>query len=179
MLECWLLLLLIFVVFDIQIELPTELTTGKCYLQYYIEYILSLQHRFAKGSCTILPLCIMTSKDTHEGTIQLLTKHDYFGMKPSQVTLVQQGDGVPALQDNAAKFVLDPSNPYRILTKPHGHGDIHALLYNKGVAKEWVRNGIRWITLFQVRCCSVVVLCNTIKLHYLDSHVPLLSCIAV
>ena len=29
---------------------------------------------------------------------------------------------VPALMDNEARIALDPANPYKIITKPHGHG---------------------------------------------------------
>lgn len=30
--------------------------------------------------------------------------------------------------DNNAKFVLEKNSP-RLETKPHGHGDVHSLLY--------------------------------------------------
>lgn len=131
----------------IKVGLPTEITTETCYLQYYIEYILAVQKKWApKGRQ--LPLCIMTSGDTNEKTLQLLHKNHYFGMQKSQITIVQQGQGVPALADNNASLVLDKES-MKLVTKPHGHGDIHALLYNHGVAKAWVDMGIKWLTLFQ------------------------------
>jgi len=39
---------------------------------------------------------------------------------------------VPALMDNEARIALDPANPYKIITKPHGHGTSIAIraLYN-------------------------------------------------
>jgi len=91
----------------------------------------------------------MTSGDTNERTMNLLRKNNYFGMNRSQVTIVQQGQGVPALVDNNASMVLDDKNGLRLSCKPHGHGDIHALLYENGVAKKWLSNGIQWLTLFQ------------------------------
>ena len=91
----------------------------------------------------------MTSGDTNEKTIQLLKFNDYFGMKQSQITIVQQGEGVPALEDNDAKMCLAPGEPSLLLTKPHGHGDIHALLHTNGVARQWKENGIKWLCLFQ------------------------------
>lgn len=103
--------------------------TGKCYLQYYCEYILALQKGYAAGK-TVLPLCIMTSKDTNKKTIKLLEKNDYFGLKKSQISIVQQGNGVPALVDNNARMCLDPENEYRVMTKPHGHGEIILLSCN-------------------------------------------------
>ena len=79
----------------------------------------------------------------------MLEKNHYFGMQKSQITIVQQGQGVPALTDNTAKMVLDPEDPSHLVTKPHGHGDIHALLYTHGVAKKWLANGMEWLVLFQ------------------------------
>ena len=131
--------------------MPTEMTTETCYLQYYIEYILAVQKRFA-GTTKKLPLCIMTSKDTHEKTVELLESNNYFGMESSQVTLVQQGMGVPALQDNEARIALyggEGDVYFKVITKPHGHGDIHELLHRHEVAKKWLANGIKWITIFQ------------------------------
>jgi len=130
---------------DIKIGLPTELATETCYLQFYIEYILALQSKFA-GSRK-LPLCIMTSNDTNANTVKLLEENNYFGMSKDQLVIVQQGDGVPALLDNDATISLESN--FKVATKPHGHGDIHALIYSKNVAKEWVAQGIKWITFFQ------------------------------
>jgi len=111
---------------DIKIGLPTEQVTGKCYLKYYCDYLFSLQAGYgasrASGKDFLLPLCIMTSRDTNDRTVALLKKNDYFGLKKSQITIVQQGDGVPALMDNDAKIALHPGHEYRIMTKPHGHG---------------------------------------------------------
>lgn len=118
-----------------------------CYLQYYISYIQSLQHKYSDGK--ELPLCIMTSNDTNDRTIKLLEKNDYFGMKKEQITIVQQGQGVPALVDNDAKIAVDPDDSCKVLTKPHGHGDIHELLYKHHVVKDWLGNGIKWLILFQ------------------------------
>lgn len=49
----------------------------------------------------------MTSGDTNDKTIQLLKDNDYFGLQTSQVTIVQQGMGVPALMDNEARIAVD------------------------------------------------------------------------
>jgi UDP-sugar pyrophosphorylase len=91
----------------------------------------------------------MTSGDTNARTIDLLEKNNYFGLKKEQITIVQQGVGVPALMDNDAKLALDPDNEFKIQTKPHGHGDIHELLYRHGVAKQWHEKGLKWLILFQ------------------------------
>lgn len=89
----------------------------------------------------------MTSNDTNTGTVKLLEDNFYFGMSKEQITIVQQGDGVPALLNNDAKISMD--SPFKVATKPHGHGDIHALIYSNNVAKSWKEQGIKWITFFQ------------------------------
>lgn len=124
------------------------MTTKTCYLELYIEYILAVQKKFGNG--IKLPLCIMTSGDTNAKTIALLQKHNYFGMDQNQVTIVQQGQGVPALLDNSARIAMEsPDKWFKIQTKPHGHGDIHHLLHEHGVAKKWQAADIQWLTLFQ------------------------------
>lgn len=40
---------------------------------------------------------------------------------------------VPALIDNSAKLAVNDEG--KIQEKPHGHGDIHSLLYESGVAE--------------------------------------------
>lgn len=37
----------------------------------------------------------------------------------------------------------------QLLTKPHGHGDVHFLMHSSGTAKRWLESGIRWIMFFQ------------------------------
>ena len=133
---------------SVQIGLPTELATETCYLEFYIEIILSLQSKYALPGIE-LPLCIMTSGDTNAKTVELLERNNYFGMDKAAVTIVQQGEGVPALENNDAKIALDASNPYKVLSKPHGHGDIHSLLHSEGVVKKWLASGIRWTVFFQ------------------------------
>ncbi|CAA2981760.1 UDP-sugar pyrophosphorylase [Olea europaea subsp. europaea] len=78
----------------IKVALPSETTSGTCFLQHYIESILALQEtscRLAQGDGpTEVPLAIMTSDDTHSRTVELLESNAYFGMKPTQVKLLKQ-----------------------------------------------------------------------------------------
>jgi UDP-sugar pyrophosphorylase len=43
----------------IKLQLPTELATETCYMDYYIQYILSIQKKYANGR--ELPLCIVST----------------------------------------------------------------------------------------------------------------------
>ena len=101
----------------------------------------------------------MVSNDTRKGTEKLLAANKNFGLDDDQIYIVQQGSGVPALLDNNGKFSMDETTKM-IITKPHGHGDIHELLYTSGVAKKWLdEKGINWICFFQVRVCVRVHWC--------------------
>jgi len=133
----------------IKISLPIETSTETCFLEYYIKNILTLQRnaQYRTNRKVLLPLAIMTSGDTHQRTVDLLRDNNNFGMEPDQVTLMQQ-EKVPALSDNNASFCL--KSPYVLMTKPHGHGDVHALMHQNGVAKRWMNKlGIKWILFFQ------------------------------
>jgi UDP-sugar pyrophosphorylase len=81
-----------------------------------------------------LPFAIMTSGDTHDRTLELLQKNAYFGLNPTQVTLMRQNK-VASLLDNDGHFAA--GEDWSILTKPHGHGDVHYLMHSLGVAKRW------------------------------------------
>ncbi len=131
----------------IKVALPTESATGTCYLQLYAESILALQARAGAGAAP-LPLAIMTSDDTHERTRALLAARGHFGLEPAQVTLLKQAK-VPCLADNAARMALDGGDAFGIQTKPHGHGDVHALLHSTGTAAAWLAAGKRWVVFFQ------------------------------
>ena len=101
---------------------------------------------------TRLPLCIMVSNDTKRETFKLLKDNKCFGLKRRQIFIVEQGMGVPALdmgaEDTEAKLVLDDN---KLVLKPHGHGDIHALLYKDGITKKWETEfGMKYMVLFQV-----------------------------
>ncbi|XP_043708607.1 UDP-sugar pyrophosphorylase-like [Telopea speciosissima] len=136
----------------IKVALPSESTTGTCFLQHYIESILALQvascNSTESQSQAEIPLVLMTSDDTHSRTLELLESNAYFGMKPTQVKLLKQ-EKVACLDDNDARLAVDPKNKYRIQTKPHGHGDVHALLYSSGLLNVWHDAGLKWVLFFQ------------------------------
>ena len=89
----------------------------------------------------------MTSGDTHDKTVQLLEENNNFGLKKNQIVLVKQ-EKCPAILDNECHLSLK-KDKFEIETKPHGHGDIHLLLYQKGLVKNWVSEGKKYMVLFQ------------------------------
>lgn len=53
-------------------------------------------------------------------------------MDKSQLTIVKQ-EKVPAIINNEAHFsIVENEGKVSLETKPHGHGDIHTLLYMSG-----------------------------------------------
>ena len=62
----------------IKIWLKTELLTLRTYIELYIETILSYENCVRKKEKVLddwfIPFCIMTSGDTHDGTVELLKK---------------------------------------------------------------------------------------------------------
>lgn len=63
----------------IKIEIPIELITKQTFIEYYFDYIHAFQSRAPKG--TLIPVAIMTSDDTHEMTLSLLERNNYFALK--------------------------------------------------------------------------------------------------
>ena len=56
---------------------------------------------------------------------------------------------VACLSDSEAHLAVDKDNPFKLQTKPHGHGDVHSLLYGSGLLKKWVEAGVKWVAFFQ------------------------------
>lgn len=129
----------------IKISLPTENIVRKSYIKLYCEYILAMQ---AKHKDIKLPLAIMLSDDTEAATKLLFAESSNFGLSSDQLYFMKQED-VAALIDNDARLARSDDSRYRIAMKPHGHGDVHSLLYSSGVAAKWESQGIKWCYFFQ------------------------------
>lgn len=138
---------------DIKIGIPTELITKRIFFQVYVDYLKAYELKLRKKYGDKLPedwhipLCIMTSDDTHSKTVRLLEDNQNFGLKAGQIEIVKQ-EKVPALLDNDCHFALQ-SESFMIDTKPHGHGDIHTLLHQFGVVQRWMNLGKKWVIFFQ------------------------------
>ncbi|HBH97170.1 MAG TPA: hypothetical protein DDX89_05190, partial [Candidatus Omnitrophica bacterium] len=126
----------------IKLAIPLTLVTSSAYLEWYIASILALQEKSNRltGESRKIPLVIMTSDETHDNTLELLRRHDNFGLASDQLIILRQGL-VPAMRDNTGAFVLSDEDPYRLESKPHGHGDMHRLLYRHGLVDAWVAEG--------------------------------------
>lgn len=119
----------------IKVDLPvTTIEDNYCYLKFYAQYVKACRERAVALDASLdkpefyVPLCIMVSDDTHDRTVDLLQRNDYFGLDRSHIDIVKQ-ENVPALLDNDGKIALHEGGALKIVTKPHGHGDVHTLLY--------------------------------------------------
>mmetsp|Transcript_8408 Transcript_8408/g.29721 ORF Transcript_8408/g.29721 Transcript_8408/m.29721 type:complete len:462 (+) Transcript_8408:86-1471(+) len=132
----------------IKLALPCETSTGRSYLELYCAFLAAWGAR----SGVALPLAIMTSDDTHAATEALLKASGHFGLLASQITLLKQGK-VAALRDagrsSAAAATIAVDDGGIPLSKPHGHGDVHALLHSSGLAEGWLQAGCRHVVFFQ------------------------------
>ena len=129
----------------IKVSLPFELVTQEVFLNYYIDFLMAYQKRV--GTESKILLSIMTSDDTHDRTVELLEQNNYFGMPKDQVSFMKQ-EKIPAMINSKAHFAQKPGS-LEIETKPHGHGDIHTLIYHSGNSKKWLEQGKRWVCFFQ------------------------------
>ena len=136
---------------DIKIGIETDLITKRKFIEIYIEYIKAFENRIKKNKKKdenwFIPLCIMTSDDTHNKTLELLNKNKNFGLKENQISIVKQ-EKCPAILDNECHLALI-KDKLILETKPHGHGDIHYLLYKSEKVKYWIKEGKKYLVLFQ------------------------------
>jgi UDP-sugar pyrophosphorylase len=126
----------------IKLDIPVEVTETTSYLAHYASFIKAASKRLGRQ----IPLIIMTSRDTDSGTRASLEANHFFGLGSGQVTILRQ-ELVPALSDMNASLALEEK--YKLLLKPHGHGDIHTLLHTSGTAKRLSDSGVRYLLFIQ------------------------------
>ena len=67
--------------------------------------------------------------------LEELESHQYYGLRSDQCTLLPQIE-VPAVIDKKGTLALNADG--HLVMKPHGHGDIHTLLYQYGLPQKWM-----------------------------------------
>lgn len=135
----------------IKLSLEANLCTNVSYLELYVKYIQAMQAMARKEtgkSDLIIPLVIMTSGDTDPLTRKLIQDRDNFGLPDGQIQIVMQ-DKVAALKDGNAGLALEDDDRWTIQTKPHGHGDVHHLLFREGLVDQWQKEGKKYVVFLQ------------------------------
>lgn len=128
----------------IKLDIPVEVTGTTSYLAHYASCIKAMQARMKNPRP--LPLIIMTSGDTNARTLAALEANDWFGLRRDQVHILKQ-ELVPAIADNDGHIAIEGT--YRLILKPHGHGDIHMLLHTSGLAARLYAEGIQHLVFIQ------------------------------
>ena len=128
----------------IKLDIPVEVTENTPYLKHYAANLLAMEARMQNPHP--VPLVIMVSEDTDAKTRASLEANDWFGLKREQVHILKQ-ELVPAIADNEGKLALNEK--YELILKPHGHGDIHMLLYTSGTAAKLKGQGIAHFVFIQ------------------------------
>jgi len=133
----------------IKMEIPVELTTLTTYLGLYCRTVKAIQDRVNRIEAIDLariPFLIMTSDGTCDRLKAHLGEHEYFGLSPEQVYVFEQRL-VPSLADKEARLATD--GPYKLLLRPGGHGDVHAMLHQLGLAQQLADSGKRHLVFIQ------------------------------
>ena len=128
----------------IKLDIPVEATETTPYLAHYAACLKAMEARMTNPRP--VPFIIMTSEDTNAKTVASLEANNWFGLKKEQVHILKQ-ELVPAIADNDGHLALQEK--YKLILKPHGHGDIHMLLYTSGLAAKLAKQGIEHLLFIQ------------------------------
>ena len=128
----------------IKLDIPVEITESVSYLAHYAACLKAMEARMKKPQA--VPFIIMTSEDTNAKTVAALEANDRFGLKKEQIHILKQ-ELVPAIADNDGRLALEEK--YKLILKPHGHGDIHMLLHSSGLAARLEKQGIKHLLFIQ------------------------------
>lgn len=128
----------------IKLDIPVEVVETTPYLKHYASNLKAMEARMENPRP--VPFIIMVSQDTQAKTLQTLESNDYFGLQKEQVHILKQ-ELVPAIADNDGALAL--KGKYELILKPHGHGDIHMLLYTSGLAARLESEGIEHLLFIQ------------------------------
>ena len=140
---------------------PSTPITKKVLFQVFAEKIQAAQNRYGG----IIPWYIMTSQANHQTTKQAFADNDYYGLKPDNVILFQQGM-MPSF-DHQGKILL--SEKHRLALSPDGHGGSLLALHKSGALADMKKRGVEYISYWQVDNPHVHVIDPLfIGLHALD-----------
>jgi UDP-sugar pyrophosphorylase len=128
----------------IKLDIPVEVTETTPYLAHYAACLKAMEARMENPRP--VPFIIMVSDDTDAKTRASLETNNRFGLKKEQVHILKQ-ELVPAIADNDGHLAL--AEQYKLILKPHGHGDIHMLLHTSGLAAKLHKQGIEHFVYIQ------------------------------
>ncbi|AEO70205.1 uncharacterized protein THITE_127415 [Thermothielavioides terrestris NRRL 8126] len=133
------------------------LPSGKSLFQIQAERIRKIEELAAKnagsGRSVTVPWYVMTSGPTREPTEQYFKEHNYFGLKPENVFIFEQGV-LPCIS-NDGKILLESRS--KVAVAPDGNGGIYNALVECKVLDDMKRRGIEHVHAYCVDNCLVKV----------------------
>jgi UDP-N-acetylglucosamine/UDP-N-acetylgalactosamine diphosphorylase len=142
---------------------PIGPVSGKSLFQIHAEKLLG---RSLRHGATI-PLIILTSAATHGETEDYFRANRYFGLAPSEIFFVRQGN-MPAVDYASGKLLLEDKG--RIFMSPNGHGGVLPALVGSGMLAELAKRGVKHLFYFQVDNPLVKVADPAFLGHHLEAQ---------
>jgi UDP-N-acetylglucosamine/UDP-N-acetylgalactosamine diphosphorylase len=122
---------------------PIGPVSGSSLFRILFEKVLATSRRYGVR----VPLFVMTSRATHDETVEYLESQNRFGLPADDVRLFCQGQ-MPAVDQETGKVLL--AEKHQVALSPDGHGGMLAALASSGGLDELERRGIRHLFYCQV-----------------------------
>jgi UDP-N-acetylglucosamine/UDP-N-acetylgalactosamine diphosphorylase len=122
---------------------PIGPVSGRSLFQMHCDTIRAVGDRYGHS----IALMVMTSRQTHDQTVQFFETNHFFGLDARLVRFFQQGE-MPSVDCQSGKILMD--SPGAVATNPDGHGGMLEALIQSGTLS-WAESlGVRHFFYGQV-----------------------------
>ncbi|MFN5469383.1 MAG: UTP--glucose-1-phosphate uridylyltransferase [Pirellulaceae bacterium] len=122
---------------------PIGPISGRSLFQMHCDTINAVGARYGHP----IALMVMTSRQTHEQTVQFFETNQFFGLDRGLVRFFQQGE-MPSVDCQSGKILMD--SPDTIATNPDGHGGMLEALTQSGTLDWAASQGVKHFFYGQV-----------------------------
>ncbi|MBF0532515.1 MAG: hypothetical protein HQL23_05385 [Candidatus Omnitrophica bacterium] len=110
---------------------------------------LETNNYFGMEGLTFVNVSIGEKVVWRDGELWVINTHtDQIKRQCQQIVIFQQED-VPAMFGVPGQFFVKSDNPYKLVVKPHNHGDVHMLMYMSGLAQAYAEAGYARTVVYQ------------------------------